>query len=54
MHGACSALAWQGVTAFADALLVIPKILSENSGFDAMDALIKLQVCLACVPVRFS
>jgi len=32
-----------GVMAFADALLVIPKVLSENSGFDAMDTLIKLQ-----------
>jgi T-complex protein 1 subunit zeta len=32
-----------GVVAFADALLVIPKVLSENSGFDAMDTLIKLQ-----------
>merc|ERR1711908_58154 len=32
-----------GVHAFADALLILPKVLSENSGFDAMDALIKLQ-----------
>ena len=32
-----------GVQAFADALLVIPKVLAENSGFDAADSLIKLQ-----------
>ncbi|KAK9806125.1 hypothetical protein WJX72_002333 [[Myrmecia] bisecta] len=32
-----------GVEAFADALLGVPKILAENSGFDAQDTLIKLQ-----------
>jgi len=32
-----------GVQAFADALLVIPKTLAENSGFDQQDALISLQ-----------
>jgi T-complex protein 1 subunit zeta len=32
-----------GVQAFADALLVIPKTLAENSGFDLQDTLIKLQ-----------
>jgi len=31
-----------GVQAFADALLVIPKTLAENSGHDAQDAMIKL------------
>jgi len=32
-----------GVQVFADALLVVPKTLAENSGFDAMDTIIKLQ-----------
>jgi len=29
--------------AFADALLIIPKTLAENSGYDAQDSLMKLQ-----------
>lgn len=33
-----------GVQAFADALLVIPKILASNSGFDAQETIVKLQV----------
>lgn len=32
-----------GVQAVADALLVIPKTLAQNSGFDVLDTLIKLQ-----------
>lgn len=32
-----------GVQAFADALLIIPKTLAANSGFDQMDTIIKLQ-----------
>ncbi|KAG7155022.1 T-complex protein 1 subunit zeta-like [Homarus americanus] len=32
-----------GVRAFADALLVIPKTLASNSGYDAMDSLVKLR-----------
>lgn len=32
-----------GVQAFADALLVVPKVLAENSGLDAQDAIIALQ-----------
>jgi len=32
-----------GVQAFADALLVIPKTLATNSGFDALDTLLELQ-----------
>jgi T-complex protein 1 subunit zeta len=32
-----------GVMAFADAMLVVPKALAENSGFDVPDTLIKLQ-----------
>jgi len=32
-----------GIQAFADALLVIPKTLAENSGFDVQDSLIKVQ-----------
>lgn len=33
-----------GVQAFADALLVIPKTLASNGGFDVQDALVQLQV----------
>jgi len=32
-----------GVHAFADALLVIPRVLAQNSGFDAQDTLLKVQ-----------
>uniref|UniRef100_T1INR8 T-complex protein 1 subunit zeta n=1 Tax=Strigamia maritima TaxID=126957 RepID=T1INR8_STRMM len=32
-----------GVQAFADALLVIPKVLAANSGFDIQDTIVKLQ-----------
>jgi len=32
-----------GVQAYADALLVIPRTLAENAGYDANDTLIKLQ-----------
>ena len=32
-----------GVEAFADALMVIPKTLAENSGLDTQDAIITLQ-----------
>ena len=32
-----------GVEAFADALLIIPKVLAENSGFDFQDSLIKVE-----------
>ena len=31
-----------GIEAFAEALLVIPKVLAENSGFDAQESNIKL------------
>lgn len=33
-----------GVEAFAEALLGTPKVLAENSGFDAQDTIIALQV----------
>jgi T-complex protein 1 subunit zeta len=33
-----------GVQAFAEAMLVIPKTLAENSGFDTHDAVLALQV----------
>lgn len=33
-----------GVQAFADALLIIPKTLASNSGFDPIDAIVTLQV----------
>jgi len=32
-----------GIQAFADALLIIPKVLAQNSGFDQQDTLVKLQ-----------
>ena len=32
-----------GVQAFADALMVIPKTLAHNSGFDAQDCIVKMQ-----------
>jgi len=32
-----------GIQAFADALLVIPKVLAQNSGWDAQDSIVKLQ-----------
>merc|ERR1719318_639340 len=32
-----------GVQAFADALLVIPKVLATNSGFDPQETIVKLQ-----------
>jgi len=32
-----------GIQAFADALLVIPKTLAENSGYDIQEAIITLQ-----------
>ena len=35
-----------GVQAFADALLVIPKTLAQNGGFDVQDVVVALQVCL--------
>jgi T-complex protein 1 subunit zeta len=34
-----------GVEAFADALLVVPKTLAENSGLDTQDVIIALTVC---------
>lgn len=35
-----------GVQAYADAMLIIPKVLAQNGGFDAQDVLVSLQVCL--------
>ena len=32
-----------GVQAFADALLIIPKVLAQNSGLDSQDVIVKLQ-----------
>ena len=32
-----------GIAAFADSCLIIPRVLAENSGYDAQDAIIKLQ-----------
>jgi len=32
-----------GVQAFADALLIIPKVLAQNAGFDPQDTIVKLQ-----------
>jgi T-complex protein 1 subunit zeta len=33
-----------GIQAFADALLIVPKILAQNGGFDIQDVIVKLQV----------
>lgn len=41
-----------GIEAFAQALLGIPKILAENSGYDAQETIIKLQVVLVSVMVK--
>jgi len=32
-----------GVACYADALLCIPRTLAQNSGFDAMDTILKIQ-----------
>ena len=32
-----------GVQAFADALLIIPKVLAQNSGFDLQETLVKVK-----------
>lgn len=32
-----------GIQAYAEALLVIPKVLAVNSGYDAQDVIVKLQ-----------
>ncbi len=34
---------FSGIQAFADALLVIPKVLAQNSGLDPQDSIVKLQ-----------
>uniref|UniRef100_A0A7S2BN96 T-complex protein 1 subunit zeta n=1 Tax=Florenciella parvula TaxID=236787 RepID=A0A7S2BN96_9STRA len=41
--GTVSGKAKLGVQAYADAMLIIPKVLSENSGFDVQDSIIALQ-----------
>ena len=32
-----------GIQAFADALLIIPKVLASNAGFDSQETMVKLQ-----------
>jgi len=39
-----------GVRAFADALLVVPKVIAENSGYDVQDSMIKLQEAIRLNP----
>ena len=39
----CVTLLFAGVQAFADALLVIPKVLAQNSGLDSQEVIVKLQ-----------
>lgn len=34
-----------GVQAFADAVLIIPKTLASNAGYDVQDTIVALQVC---------
>eukprot|EP01039_Chlorochromonas_danica_P001902 gene1902-2080_t len=41
--GAVSGKAKLGVEAFANALLVVPKVLAENSGLDVQDSIIKVE-----------
>lgn len=41
--GAVSGKAKLGVEAFANSLLIIPKTLAENSGFDVQDSIIKVE-----------
>lgn len=36
-----------GVQAYADALLIIPKTLAANGGFDVQDAIVALQVSIS-------
>ncbi|CAG8438105.1 12040_t:CDS:2 [Funneliformis caledonium] len=43
-----------GVQAFADAMLIIPKVLSQNGGFDAQDTIVALQVVLVFSDISFS
>ena len=38
-----------GVQAFADSMLIIPKVLSQNGGFDAQDTIVALQVSLRII-----
>lgn len=39
-----------GVQAYADALLIIPKTLAQNGGFDVQDVVVALQVQLvSCI-----
>ena len=40
-----------GVQAFADALLIIPKTLAQNGGFDVQDAIVALQVRISILPL---
>ena len=42
-----------GVEAFADALLVVPKTLADNSGLDTQDVIIALTVCLSLIYSAF-
>ena len=41
-----------GVQAFAEALLVIPKTLAANGGFDVQDVVVALQVCFPLLFLR--
>lgn len=41
-----------GVQVFAESLLIIPKVLAQNGGFDSMDAIVALQVSdFQCLPL---
>jgi len=42
-HNEVDGKARMGVAAFAEALLIIPKVLAQNSGFDPQDILVTLQ-----------
>jgi T-complex protein 1 subunit zeta len=34
-----------GVQIFADSILIIPKVLAQNGGFDSQDVIVSLLVC---------
>ena len=42
-HNSVDGKARMGVIAFAEALLIIPKVLAQNSGFDPQDIIVSLQ-----------
>jgi T-complex protein 1 subunit zeta len=52
VKGSAKGRAKLGVQAFADALLVIPKTLAANGGFDVQDVVVALQVNLCSLVLQ--